>query len=67
MVLSGKLMALMNRSEQVVTESRYQGIDSQETSENGAHIFRFKFLHTVGELHKKHRVIITTPSYIVIN
>ena len=37
MVLSGKLMALMNRNEQVMTKLRHQGIDSQETSEDGAH------------------------------
>ncbi|XP_064400623.1 uncharacterized protein LOC135346807 [Halichondria panicea] len=39
-------MALMNRSEQVMTELRHQGIDSQETSEDGTHMLWF--LRSVG-------------------
>ncbi len=68
MVLSGQLMASMNGSEQVVTESRHQGTPRKRVRMAYHHQGHpvcsrmFRFLHTVGELHDqlRQRVINTT-------
>ncbi len=56
MVLSGQLMASMNSSDQVVTESRHQGTPRKRVRmayHHHGHARTFRFLHTVGEFHNK--------------
>ncbi len=59
MVLLGQLMASMNSSDQVVTESRHQGTPRKRVRMAYHHHSHpvctrtFRFLHTVGELHTK--------------